>query len=83
MRGRLRRKLAKRRALDKLKTMLSHFAVSGVFDNCATKDEAQLKARCMLFLCDFEVYKMTGKPLLEGFRWIKKSDGPDLVWRGR
>ncbi len=82
MRGRQRRKLAKKAAHEKLKQLI-HYIVSKA-DICEpTKADCMLKIRLILFHCDFEHYRWYGKPLLPtGFAWIKTSNGPDLIWKG-
>lgn len=81
MRARLRHKLAKRKAFEKLRQLVAYIASEGHLSGIS-KNEAVLKARCLIFMCDMAVYEETGTPLLPGFRWIKRPDGPDLVWRG-
>jgi hypothetical protein len=82
MRARQRRKLAKKRAHEKLMRLI-HYIISKA-DICEpTKELCILKVRCLLYLCDFEHYRRYGKPMLPiGFAWIKAEDGPDLIWKG-
>jgi hypothetical protein len=82
MRARLRRKLAKKSAHEKLKQLI-HYIISKAEIVEPTKELCILKLRCLLFFADFEHYRHYGKPMLPaGFVWVKAADGPELVWKG-
>jgi hypothetical protein len=82
LRARLRRKLAKKLAHERLKQLI-HYIISKA-DICEpTEADCLLKIRLILFRAAFGHYRHYGKPMLPiGFAWIKAPDGPELVWKG-